>query len=241
LLLSRGIQPDRVQVIYNGINPSRLQIDPAHAAAIRDRLKVTADDHVVTILASLTPPKGHDILLRALRQLRSDRVRLAIVGDGPRRAELESLAASIGVADRVVFFGLQRQVADFLAASDVLVCASRDNEGCSNSIVEAMALGVPVVATRIGGNPELIEDGLTGWLVPTEDPASLARVLDAMLADAANRQRVGHQARRAAQERFSLTRMVSDYERIYGALLEKRRTASEPRKTPTVGDFRISV
>jgi glycosyltransferase involved in cell wall biosynthesis len=228
LLLERGIAPEKIQVIYNGVNPERLRVDRATATSHRARLGVPDDGHVVGILASLTPAKGHETLLRAVAAAASRRpgLRCAVIGDGPLRPHLETLAAELGIADKVVFFGNQRRVADFLAACDVLVSASRDNEGCSNSILEAMALGVPVVATDLAGNCELVGDRLTGYLVPVGDHVALAATLEQALAAPTERQAVAARAGRMIESRFSLERMVRDYDSLYTRLLnEKRRHA----------------
>jgi glycosyltransferase involved in cell wall biosynthesis len=225
LLLERGIAPEKIQVIYNGVNPERLWVDRAASAGHRARLSVPPDGHVVGILASLTPAKGHETLLRALVRAseRLGGLRLAVIGDGPLRARLEGLAAELGIADRVVFFGNQRRVADFLAACDLLVSASRDNEGCSNSILEAMALSVPVIATDLGGNRELVRDRLTGYLVPVGDHDALAAAIAAALAGPTERRAIARRARRMIESRFSLERMVGDYDKLYTRLLDQKR------------------
>jgi glycosyltransferase involved in cell wall biosynthesis len=225
LLHERGIAPQKVEVIYNGVNRERLRVDRAAARSHRARLGVPEDGHVVGILASLTPAKGHDTLLRAVAAASGQRpgLRCAIIGDGPLRPRLEALAAELGIADRVVFFGNQRRVADFLAACDLLVSASRDNEGCSNSILEAMALGVPVIATDLGGNCELVEDGVTGYLVPVGDATALAGRIEEALAGTDRRQAIAARARAMIETRFSLQRMVRDYESLYTRLLQEKR------------------
>jgi len=229
-LLLRGLPTRKIRVVYNGINPERLRPNGAAVAENRAQLGVSgdprnADDrHVVGILASLTPQKGHDTLIRALALVaaRWPGVRCAIVGDGPQRQALEELAVSLGLAEQVVFFGYQRRVADFLAACDVLVSASRDNEGCSNSILEAMSLGIPVIATDVGGNPELVKDGHTGYLVPVDDAAALAGAVAHALGDADGRRQRAAAARRLIDTQFGLRRMVAEYEALYNALLEAR-------------------
>lgn len=221
MLLHRGLPSGRVHVIYNGINEDRLRTDPDDIARQRSRLNATRDDIVVGILASLTPAKGHDTLMRAIARVRERdaRVRLAIVGDGPRRATLEALAGELGIASSTVFFGYQRRVADLLGAFDLLVSASRDNEGCSNSILEAMALGVPVIATDVGGNQELVRHRETGFLVPAEDDVKLARAIIRAINAPLETRLIALRAREMITQRFSLTRMVHDYEDLYLRLL----------------------
>jgi glycosyltransferase involved in cell wall biosynthesis len=155
-------------------------------------------------------------------------VRYAIIGDGPLRADLERQSVALGLGERVAFLGFQRQVADLLAGCDVLVSSSRDNEGCSNSILEAMALGVPVVATNVGGNPELIRSGVTGDLCPMQDAPALASAIGRRLTGGAETAGIVARAREQVAERFSLKRMVSDYESLYHSLLAARGRGFAP-------------
>ncbi|HEU5422410.1 MAG TPA: glycosyltransferase [Nitrolancea sp.] len=225
MLLERGLPAAKIRVIYNGINLERLEANSAAVAEHRAGLGVPAGGAVAGILASLTQPKGHDVLLRAVAELahRQPGLRLAVIGDGPLRAALESQAAELGIADRVTFFGYQRRVADYLAACDLLVSASRDNEGCSNAILEAMALGVPVIATDIGGNRELVGHRETGYLVPVGDAPALADTIDGLLQYPLEAQRIVSAARAMVHQRFSLERMVADYEALYTRLLSHDR------------------
>jgi len=230
MLLKRGIPADRIHVFYNGVNPERLQVDASAVAEHRARLGVGERGQVVGILASLTPAKDHRTFLRSAAMAAAEipELRVAIVCDGLLRAELEQLAADLGLAERVVFFGNQRRVADFLATFDVLVSSSSDNEGCSNSILEAMLLDVPVVATRIGGNCELIDPERTGYLVEVGDPGAMAAMLVRLLRDATQTRATAARARSVAESRFSLGRMVSDYERLYETLLARRQGRAVP-------------
>jgi glycosyltransferase involved in cell wall biosynthesis len=220
-LLRRGIPRSKITVIYNGISIDRLQVDSARSAAIRERLAVPPDGHVAGILASLTPAKGHETLLRAAASLATafPGLRYAIIGDGPLRPRLEQLTHELGLGERVVFFGNQRNVGDYLAACDVLVSASRDNEGCSNSILEAMALRIPVIATDVGGSGELVRDGDTGTVIPPDSPAALAAALRRVLSAPAQAKAMVERAHKQVEERFALQRMVRDYEALYQRLL----------------------
>jgi glycosyltransferase involved in cell wall biosynthesis len=223
LLLQRGIAPAKVRVIYNGINLERLEPDAASVAAIRTRLQAAPGDSVVGILASLSPAKDHATFLRAaaLTVRQQPTARFAIIGDGALRGELESLADTLGIADRVTFFGFQRRVADYLAACDLVVSSSRDNEGCSNSILEAMTRERPVIATDVGGNRELIDHLTTGYLVPVGNPDALAAMLCRALSAPAERAAIAARSRSMIDRRFSLGGMVSQYEALYDSLLER--------------------
>jgi len=223
-LMERKISPEKILVIYNGINLDRLTPDPTAAASIRERIRVPDGGMLIGILASLTPPKDHATFLRAAAIVahRWPNARFAIVGDGVLRSALEDLATELGLADRVTFAGYQRRVADHLLACDLMVSSSRDNEGCSNSILEAMALDRPVIATDIGGNRELIEHGRTGYLVPVSDPPALAAALERAITAPVERAEIVTQARQMVDRRFSLQGMVSSYEALYTGLLERR-------------------
>jgi len=240
LLIERGLPASRIRVIYNGINLERLSPNPSEVAAIRRQLGAGPGSKVVGMLASLTPAKGQDVLLRAAGALSEGHpeLRYALVGDGPLRGELEALAHRLGLSDRVVFFGYRRNVADFLGAFDLLVSASRDNEGCSNSVLEAMALGRPVVATDVGGNRELIRDGVTGYLVEPDDPASLAAKLSWLLGHWAEATELAERTQRMVRESFSLQHMVRQYEEIYMQLMARKGapTAATFARNLSVGD-----
>ena len=145
-----------------------------------------------------------------------------LTGDGPCRAELETCIETLRVRDRVRLLGDRRDVPDILAALDVFVLPSIA-EGISNTILEAMASGLPVVATRVGGNPELVEDGITGSLVPAADTAALATAIGVYLESGHVREVHGKNSRQRAVDRFSLRRMCDDYARMYGELLTPRR------------------
>jgi glycosyltransferase involved in cell wall biosynthesis len=230
-LLGRGIPQAKIRVIYNGVNLERLAVDWSQVAEHRSRLAVPAGGQVVGILASLTPPKGHETFFQAaaLAGERRPALRFAIVGDGPLRSDLEALTTRLGLGDRVVFFGYQRRVADLLASCDVLVSSSRDNEGCSNSILEAMALGVPVIATDVGGNCELVQHRVTGYMFPVDDHVALAGQIERALADPLEARSIAARAREMVNQMFSLDRMVADYEALYDSLL-----GAEVRSAPQV-------
>jgi glycosyltransferase involved in cell wall biosynthesis len=221
MLLARGLPQSRIRVIYNGINLERLVVDAAATDDHRSRISAGKDVFVAGMLASLTPAKGHATAIRAIADLR-DRlpgIRLAIVGDGPLRSQLQALVAELDLTEHVTFFGYRRDVADLLATFDVLISASRDNEGCSNSILEAMALGVPVIATDIGGNRELVRPGDTGRLVTPNDPASLSDAIARTIQDRDETLAMTVHARERIHAQFSSERMIHDYQDLYAELL----------------------
>lgn len=198
-----------VTQIYNGVDTDTFR--PGTGEPVRAELGIPGDALVVGIVGRLDPIKDHPTLFQAFDRLR-DKVpdaRLLVVGDGPERARLESLAG-----EGVIFLGDRADVPEILRALDLFVLSSR-NEGVSNTILEAMATGLPVVATRVGGNPELVKDGQTGTLVPTGDPVALAQALAAYAASPQRRVAGGATGRTWAVERFSIAAMVQGYETVW--------------------------
>jgi glycosyltransferase involved in cell wall biosynthesis len=162
---------------------------------------------VVATVAHLIPQKGVDHLLRALAQMRR-RARLQVIGDGPEASRLSALAAELGIGDRVQLLGLRDDVAEVLQAADVFVHPAIWGEAFGLTIAEAMATGLPVVASRVGGIPELVTHGETGLLVPPGDAGALAGALDRLAADGEERARLGANARQRVLERFDLRTSV---------------------------------
>ena len=223
-VLRRGISLQKTRIIYNGINQKRLQADPAQVARIRRELAPPPGGLVLINVASLTGPKDQATLLKAVASVLPEApdLRVALVGDGHLRSELETLARTLGLESKVVFFGYQHRVADFLAASDVAVLSSRDNEGCSNFLLEAMSMGKPAIATNVGGNMEVVKPGSNGLLVPVGDYRAMARAILEMRADAEKRAAMGACGRSIADSRFSLGGMIEAYQDLYDELAERK-------------------
>jgi glycosyltransferase involved in cell wall biosynthesis len=174
---------------------------------------------LVGTVGSLTAIKRHDLLIQSLASLGDVRryVALVIVGDGPEGPALGALADRLGLAGTVIFAGRHRAVPAVLPALDVYACAS-DFECCSNAILEAMAAGLPIVATDVGGNAELLGGGEAGMLVPPGSAGDLAGALSRLAADPGLRRRFGSAARGRA-ERFRLDRCVQGYAAFYRTLV----------------------
>ena len=217
----RGIPQDKIRVIYNGINPDRLKADPQRVAEIRTQL---GDGPIVGTVASLTDAKDHATLIKAVGGLvsRFPDIRLALVGDGHLRGDLVELSRSLGLARNIVFFGHQRQVADYVAAFDVAALSSCDNEGCSNFLLEAMGMGKPVVATDVGGNRELVASGENGYLVPSGDARGLTSAIERLLHDPQARTTMGRRGRQTITSRFSLSGMIESYQSLYWEQMRKK-------------------
>lgn len=224
-----GVSAKRVHVVRNGITPASSVPDETKAA-LRAELGIRGGESVVTVVGSLYEVKGHRYLFEAIPTiLRScPSTVLLVAGRGPMDARLREQVQTLGIAERVRFLGLRADVAALLAISDVFVLPSL-SEGLSIAVLEAMAARRPVVATRVGGNPELIMDGETGLLVPPADPHALAMAVTSLLLRPGEARRLGDNALEHVRTSFSLTGMVGAYEAMYESVLRCPRFAA-PRQ-----------
>jgi glycosyltransferase involved in cell wall biosynthesis len=213
-LRREGVPADRIRVISNGIQPDRF-------ACARTNGPLT---NILTV-ANLRREKAHEVLFAAIARLapRHPAIRLRVAGNGPRADELRALALSLGIADRVAFLGHREDVHTLLADADLFVLPSR-SEAFPNSVVEAMAAGLPVIASGVGGLLELVEPGRTGVLVPPDDPAALASAIERLVGDPSCARALGDAARRTIIERYSFDRMVQAFEDLYRSLLPRTRS-----------------
>jgi sugar transferase (PEP-CTERM/EpsH1 system associated) len=225
-----GIAAERVTVIVNGVDLARFDV-PHPVAALRRELSLPEAARVVLTVGGLRPVKDLPTAIRGLaRLLRSvPDARLVVVGSNwtGLQPELESLARALGVADRVIFAGLRHDVPALLALCDVYVNSSRF-EGMSNTILEAMTAARPVVATRVGGNPELVTDGVSGFLVPVGDDLRLAERLEQILRDPALAARMGAAGRRRVEREHRLDGMVGRYADLYEETLGRHEASRRP-------------
>jgi glycosyltransferase involved in cell wall biosynthesis len=224
--LARGIgRREQFRVIPSGVDLERIRLSARPYEMARSRLGVDSETHLIVGLGRLEPVKGFQLLVKALPAILSGvpSARLLLVGEGSLRPALVNDARALGVADRLTFVGAQPEGATFLAAADLVVVPSL-NEGMGRVLVEAMALGRPVVATRVGGIPAVVVDGETGRLVAPDDPAALARAVNELLKDPGLRQRMGEAGRRRA-EQFSLTVMESRLLDLYRGLCAEKGLA----------------
>lgn len=210
----RGIPRDRVSVIPGGrdLTPF-LDPDPTGLAA---ELGVATEGPIVGTVGRMVPRKGHRDLLDAweiVLETHPD-AHLLLVGDGPEMGNLKARAEAAGIAGSVSFPGIRTETPELLALMDVFAFPSHW-EGLPGALIEAMAAGVPIVATDVAGNEELIEDGKTGLLVPGEHPPSLARSIGALLYDPDRAAELGRAAREEAHRRFTTDRLIADMEALY--------------------------
>ena len=224
--LARGIgRREQFRVIPSGVDLERIRLSAPPYEVARARLGVDSETHLIVGLGRLEPVKGFQSLVKALPAILSGvpSARLLLIGEGSLRPALLNDARALGVADRLTIAGAQREGAVFLAAADLVVVPSL-NEGMGRVLVEAMALGRAVVATRVGGIPAVVVDGETGRLVAPHDPPALARTVNELLKDPGLRQRMGEAGRRRA-EQFSLAVMESRLLSLYRELCTQKGLA----------------
>jgi L-malate glycosyltransferase len=212
---SPGIHPNRVTVIPNGVDLTRFS--PTSAPSYN------STGLVVGALSNLRSEKGLADLIRAAAMVRDEwpNVRLVIWGEGPLRRELEDQVRSLGLTASVALPGSTATPEAVLRDLDIFVLPSL-SEASSNGLIEAMATGLPVVATSVGGNPGLVEDEVTGLLVPPGDSPALAKAISRLIEDRALAARLGEQARARAQGTFGMDRMVARTETLYERILNER-------------------
>ncbi len=229
LLRPSGAAGRRTDVI-----PSGVDTDVFRPSADRDdakrRLGLAPERPAIGTVGRLEPRKGTATLLAAFAALRGAGrdADLVVVGDGPLRADLERDAERLGIAADVRFLGDRADVLGVLAALDVFVLPSR-TEGMSNALLEAMAAAHPVVATAVGGTPEVVSDGASGLLVPPDDPVAMRRAIERVLADAVLRARLGAAARQTVEARYGAKSMVRRLEAVYAAVASSGDVATRGR------------
>ncbi|MEZ5063204.1 MAG: glycosyltransferase [bacterium] len=215
LVEDKGYDPNTIRVIYNGIDLTDWSPAPRDADLARE-LGIASDAPVAGILAMLRPEKDHATFLRAAARVleRVPDARFLVVGEGVEREKLERLAGELSLGDRVVFTGRRTDVPRVLSLFDVSVLCSTTVETFPMSFLEAMAMGKPLVTTRVGGVPEMIEEGENGFVVEPRDVDGLANALARVLADRDHARRMGERSLALVKERFSMERMVRDTESL---------------------------
>ncbi|HEY3067286.1 MAG TPA: glycosyltransferase family 4 protein [Methylomirabilota bacterium] len=228
------IRGSRIVVVHNGIDADAFVPRRARPSVLAE-LALEEGDRIIGLAGRMTPQKGHEFLLEAVARLRPrlPRVRCVLAGDGPLRAELESRAAALGIAACCRFLGARTDVADVLSAVEVVTLPSR-SEGLPFALLEAMTLGKPVVASTVGGNPEVVEDGRTGLLVPPADAAALADAIARLLEHPHEAAAMGERGRVRVRDHFTLTRTTRAIEDLYLDLLGARALASPTAVTSEV-------
>lgn len=217
-----GVAEKRVEVIYNGIAPAQPVTDE-ETRNCRAELGILGCYPVLGTIGRLDPVKGHRFLLEAMPDIirRWPKARLLVIGPGELDVALKGQAELLAIGANVHFLGMRQDVRRLLSVLDVFVLPSL-SEGLSLALLEAMASGIPVVATRVGGNPEIIEHGRTGFLAQPEDPRDLAVNLVKLLSDPGAMQQFAQQGLERVRQHFSVGQMVDRYRDLYVRLLSAR-------------------
>jgi glycosyltransferase involved in cell wall biosynthesis len=208
----------RLLAISNGIELGRFHPDPAARARVRGELGIDADAWVCGTVGRIAAEKNHALLVRAMAPLLGRKTRLIIAGDGPLFPELSQLVTTLRITEFAHLLGVRRDVPDVLNALDAFVLSS-DTEGLPLVVLEAMATGLPVLSTSVGGVPTVLEEGQTGFLVPVGDEQALRERAGQLRTDLAGSRACGDRARTAAVTRFSAARMQREYLELYARVL----------------------
>ena len=220
-LSKSGLSASKTEVVHNGIDVERFAGDPQESRALITReFGIPAGARVLVAVSVLRPGKGIEVLLEAVRPVLASApdVWLLILGDGPMADEWKALAGGIEGGERIRWGGFRRDVDAILPGCDVLVHPTLA-DAFPTVLLEAMAAGLPVIASRIGGVPEIVVEGVTGRLVPAGDAPMLTAAIDDVLDDPTAAVRMGREAREIARERFSTDAWITRLSRLYAAVL----------------------
>jgi glycosyltransferase involved in cell wall biosynthesis len=217
------IDPSKTIVIYNGVDVERFS-NSKYISAKRMELGINPNDPVIGTVSSLTPHKGHKYLLLAAREILEtfSSTKFLFVGDGGLKEELEDQAKNLNIFSNVIFTGTRKNIPELLNLIDIFVLPSSSREGLGISIIEAMAVEKPVVATNIGGVPEVVEDGKTGILVPPKNPEALAGAVIELLNNPGKTKEMGRLGRLRIKEKFTTGNMISEIEILYRSLFSQK-------------------
>lgn len=221
-----GLEPNRVVTIYNGVDMVKF-LSPNGAARIRASLGLTEASPIITTVANIRHVKGIDVFIRAAALVSQEfpKAVFLVVGEVLEKQhcrDLRQLTSDLGLLDNVKFLGPSKEIPSLLKLSDVFCLTSR-SEGFSNALVEAMACGLPCVATRVGGNGEAIEDNVNGFLVPPEDPQTVAHRILTLLRQPETARAMGRAAQTTVQQQFTTEAMIRQLVSVYDDLIQSKR------------------
>ena len=227
VLKARDHVPDeKLVVIPNGVDPERFRVVKAERDSIRAEFGFTDDTVLIGSVGRLVEPKAYHVLIEAMVHVSKlvPPARLVLIGDGPLRGDLERCASDLGVSDGVLFAGARSDIPAVLAAIDIYAMSS-NREGLPVSLLEAMAAGKPIVATMVGGIPEVVSDRREGLLVPSGDPEALAGAIRELACDPKLAAHLGRQASEKVAAEYSIGATVRRLEEVYCSLLDKAGAA----------------
>ncbi|MFA6216176.1 MAG: glycosyltransferase [Candidatus Omnitrophota bacterium] len=223
-LITYGVaSADKVTVIYQGLELSRYAGASSNTGALRDAFGIGRDERVIGMVGRLEPIKGPEYFIEAAAEIaaKNSRIKFIIAGEGSLKEKLQNRVLELGIKDKVIFLGWREDVPEIISLLDVLVLPSL-NEAVGMVLLEAGAAGVAVVATKVGGVPEMVHDNQTGILVPAHNPASLAGAVNDLLADPRKRLEMGKAAQAWVQGRFKAEDMAGNLSILYQELLKKK-------------------
>ena len=215
------IPKEKIEVLHNGVDLS--QFKSVQRKVVRDKLGFRDDQVIIGSVGRLVAVKNYALLLHAFHQLKMKNVAVMLVGEGGERKILEELALSLGIGDHVRFLGHRDDVAELLLAMDIFVLPSI-SEGMSNTLLEAMAVGIAPVASDVGGNPEIVDHGVSGFIFPSCDESALREYLRELATDTALRGEISSAARDKVKNEFTIDAMVSKYESLYRRVWMEQNT-----------------
>jgi len=221
LLNTVNIKRQKVVQLYNGVDLMRFNGLLEEKALPTGVPQIQVDDILIGTVGRLQAEKDQTTLIKAFAQVYASaekNIKLLLIGDGPDKPQLEALVTENVLTDHVIFLGARNDIPELFSKLDIFVLPSR-GEGISNTILEAMASGLPVIATRVGGNPELVEENKTGMLVPSDHPEKMANALHIYIKDMTLARKHGEAGRKRVETLFSMSNMVKNYTQVYDSLL----------------------
>jgi glycosyltransferase involved in cell wall biosynthesis len=231
LINNEGLPPERVAVIYNGVNTMSFANECPNREAIRREMGLGTHDFVVLLVARLDYLKDHATAVRTIQRVALQRpdARLVLVGEGPEKNTIQALVDEQHLGANVRFLGLRKDIARLLGAADLFLLTSI-SEGIPLTVIEAMAAGLPVVATNVGGLGEIIEEGKTGYLAPSGDDGALAQHILGLAGDVALCRTMGRRGQTRARSVFSESQMHGQYLELYRRMVNGRRCPAASRQ-----------
>lgn len=218
-LISRGVKPQNARTVYTGVDTAQFS---RQNSSLREELGISGETILIGIVAILRGAKNHKHLIDAVQQLSSRYdVRLVIAGDGPQAENLKNYIAQMGIGDRVAMLGFRSDTVNILSALDIFALPSR-MEALGTALLEAQSCGVPVVGARVGGIPECIDDGRSGFLFESGNIDDLVAKLEILCKEPQMRQDMGKRAKEWVEQRFSVHTMVDETLKLYKELLDAR-------------------
>jgi len=206
------IPASKIDVIYNGI--AELESNITKSQQLRKKLSIPEDSLILGTISRLDPIKNHRLLISSFAKIQHPELILLIVGDGEIRSNLENLVKQLGISEKVIFTGFQTTPVDYLQLMDIFLLPSL-SEGTSMTLLEAMSLSKACIVTDVGGNPEIIEDNVSGLVTPSDDEKRLITACDLLLKDSKLRKKLGDAGRAQFEERFTVQSMLKNYQDIY--------------------------